>query len=139
MFYFQKENQLVVIRMDPIKDMIKKKSKESKRTKEERLAEQLQLVAGFSDDGREMVTLQQLLQLKIALLAEISKEQQNKLTIERIKAQKEFKIAFLEDSITKELDKDGAIEQINKGSKIGEQLVRIEMRAIQFAFKEAKK
>ena len=129
----------MVIKMEPIKDMINKKSKESKRTKEERLAEQLQLVAGFSKDGREMITLEQLLQMKIALLAEISKEQRDKLTIERIKAQKEFKIAFLEDGITKELDKDGAIDQITKGTKIGEQLVRIEMRAIQFAFKEAKK
>lgn len=128
-----------MIKMDPIKDMIKKKSNESERTKEERLVEQLQLVAGFSDDGIEMITLEQLIQMKIALLAEISKEQQNKLTIERIKAQEEFKIAFLEDGITRELDKDEAIEEINKGSNIGEQLVRIEMRAIQFAFREAKK
>ena len=128
-----------MIKIDPIKDMIKKKSNESERTKDERLAEQLHLVAGFSEDGREMITLEQLIQMKIALLAEISKEQQNKLTIERIKAQEKFKIAFLEDGITRELDRDEAIEQIKKGSNIGEQLVRIEMRAIQFAFREAKK
>lgn len=125
--------------MEPIKDMINKKSKESKRTREERLAEQLQLVAGFSEDGTEMITLEQLLQMKIALLAQISKEQQSRLTIERIKAQKEFKIAFLQDGITREFDKEGAIKEITKGSAEGEQLVRIEMKAIQFAFREAKK
>jgi len=80
--------------MDPIKDMIKQKRKESKRTKEERLTEQLQLVAGFSDDGIEMITLEQLIQMKIALLAEISKEQQNKLRLKELKHKKNLKLHF---------------------------------------------
>lgn len=125
--------------MKPIKKIMDEKKKESKRSKEERIAEQMDLIAGFDEDGETLLTLKQLLERKIAILAELNEIQKRNLTKERIKAQEEYKIVIIQDGKPKEYDKEEAIKEIEDKSEFGKQLVKIEMRAVEFAFKQAMK
>lgn len=125
--------------MEPIKDIINNKKKESKRSKEERFQDQLNLVAGFDIDGKKRITLKELLERKITELPKLTIEKQEELTIERIKTQEEFKISIIDQTIKKDFDKEQAIEEIKNKTDFGKQLIKIEMRAVQFAFQQAKK
>lgn len=125
--------------MKPIKKIMDVKKKESKRSKEERIAEQMGLIAGFDEDGETLLTLKQLLERKIAILAELNEIQKRNLTKERIKAQEEYKIVIIQDGKPKEYDKEEAIKEIEDDTEFGKQLVKIEMRAVEFAFKQAMK
>ena len=125
--------------MKPIKKIMDEKKKESKRSKEERIAEQMDLIAGFDEDGETLLTLKQLLERKIAILAELNEIQKGNLTKERIKAQEEYKIVIIQDGKPKEYDKEEAIKKIEDDTEFGKQLVKIEMRAVEFAFKQAMK
>lgn len=125
--------------MEPIKDILDRKKKESKRSKEDRLESQLKLVAGFGADGKTKIILKELLERKIMEPPTLSPEQQEELTIERIKTQEEFKISHIDQDIKKDFDKEQAIEEIKNKTDFGKQLIKIEMRALKFAFEQAKK
>ena len=125
--------------MKPIKKIMNKKKKESKRSKEQRIAEQMDLIAGFDEDGETLLTLKQLLGKKIAILAELNEIQKRNLTKERIKGQEEYKIVIIQDGKPKEYDKEDAIKEIEDDTAFGKQLVKIEIRAIEFAFKQSMK
>lgn len=125
--------------MEPIKDILDRKKKESKRSKEDRLESQLKLVAGFGADGKTKIILKELLERKIMEPPTLSPEQQEELTIERIKTQEEFKISIIDQDIKKDFDKEQAIEEIKNKTDFGKQLIKIEMRALKFAFEQAKK
>lgn len=125
--------------MEPIKDILDRKKKESKRSKEDRLESQLKLVAGFGADGKTKIILKELLERKIMEPPTLSPEQQEELTIERIKTQEEFKISIIDQDIKKDFDKEQAIKEIKNKTDFGKQLIKIEMRALKFAFEQAKK
>ncbi len=125
--------------MEPIKDILDRKKKESKHSKEDRLESQLKLVAGFGADGKTKIILKELLERKIMEPPTLSPEQQEELTIERIKTQEEFKISIIDQDIKKDFDKEQAIEEIKNKTDFGKQLIKIEMRALKFAFEQAKK
>lgn len=125
--------------MEPIKDIIDRRKKESKHSKDERLEGQLKLVAGFDVDEKTKITLKELLERKIMEIPEFSQAQQEELTIERIKAQEEFKISIIDQDIKKDFDKEQAIEEIKNRTDFGKQLMKIEMRTLKFAFEQAKK
>lgn len=125
--------------MEPIKDILDRRKKESKRSKEDRLESQLKLVAGFGADGKTKIILKELLERKIMELPTLTSKQQEEITIERIKAQEKYKISTIDQGIKKDFDKDDAIEEIKNKTDIGKQLIKIEMRALKFAFEQAKK
>ncbi len=118
-----------------IKKMIKKIEKKRPRTKEERIKDQLSLVAGYDVELKKKITLNELIDRKVKKLPDLTDEQKSEITIDRIKAQKEFTLYLLEEGKRVEITKDLAIEEISKGSSLGKRLVNAEMRAIQFAFK----
>jgi len=66
--------------MEPIKDILDRKKKESKRSKEDRLESQLKLVTGFGADGKTKIILKELLERKIMELPTLSPEQQTLTT-----------------------------------------------------------
>ena len=117
-----------------IKNMIKKIEKKRPRTKEERIKDQLSLVAGYDIEYKKKLTLNEIIDRKIKKLPDLTDEQKSEITIDRIRAQKEFKLYLLEEGKQVEISKDLAIEEISKGSNLGKRLIDTEMRAIQFAF-----
>ena len=72
-------------------------------------------------------------------LPELTEEKKSEITIDRIKAQKEFKLYLLQEDGPIEIDKDTAIKEISEGSDIGKELIEIEMQALEFAFEEISK
>jgi hypothetical protein len=117
-----------------IKKMIKDIEKKRPRTKEERIKDQLSLIAGYDIEKKKKITLSEIIDRKMIRLPELTEEQKSEITIDRINAQKEFKIYLLEEGKQVEISKDLAIEEISKGSDLGKTLIDTEMRAIQFAF-----
>jgi hypothetical protein len=121
--------------MGSIEDILKK-SKGS-RTKTERLMAQMDFPAAL-DKSSNKISMRDLIKgEKKDLVDFLSMKPKNlaDITIERIKAQKDFKVVILDAVV----DQAKAIDEIKKNTDLGKQLIDIEKLAMTFALNAAKK
>ena len=104
-----------------------------------RREKQLGLSAGYDEDKKTIITLQELIDRKVDLLdhlTQLSIGQKAHLTIERIKTQEKYEIYIVGEGT---IDKDRAIKEIEDSSELGRRLIEIEERAMQMALEDIQK
>lgn len=110
-----------------------------KREPREHIPErQWELVAGYRASG-EMVTLREIAassDADIRPLDDLNDDERAALTAERIGRQQQFKIGLVGVGV---LDKQRAIEEVQKRSAAGRTLMNIEQRMIRMMIEEARK
>jgi len=91
--------------------------------------EQLNMPAGFSTDGKRMLTLQEVVATNTPSLRffQLAPKQQAQLTIERIKRQNQFKLGMIGAGV---IDKERAVKEVESLSETGKVLIEIEQRTI---------
>lgn len=100
--------------------------------------EQWSLPVGYSPDGKEMLTLQDVIEHKRTSLSlgEITDQKMAELVAKRIEAQPRFKIATIGMGV---INKKQALEEVRAQSPIGRNLMEIEQILISSLFEHAKK
>ncbi|HEC39310.1 hypothetical protein LCGC14_1300310 [marine sediment metagenome] len=112
---------------------------EGRRSPQERIEAQLDLIAGFDEINQKMLTLKQLiLEKKDEEIAfpTLNIETQAEITKERIKSQEKFEIYIVDVGI---IDKDRAIKEIDDRSEIGMEIIEIEKITVKLALENIKK
>lgn len=100
--------------------------------------QQLGLPAGYTADGKKLVPLRDVISPDKATieLSQLSPDQQARLTAERIRRQRRFRMGMVGVGV---LNKKRAIEEVNAQSDVGQTLVEIENRALRMLIEQARK
>ena len=98
---------------------------------------QLDLPAGFTPDGKRLVSLREVLSPETPTmeLTQLSPLQQASLTAARIRGQKKFKLGMVGIGV---LDKKRAIAEVEAGTPAGQTLVEIENRTLRMVIEKAR-
>lgn len=118
----------------------KRKQPKSKKKRERSTSvpgRQLSLPAGFSADGKTIVSLRDVLSPRTPTLElnQLSLAQQASLTAERIRRQRKYKMGMVGFGV---LDKKTAIEQVNAQTPVGRTLVEIENRTLRMLIEKGR-